>query len=103
LYFENSIPPTNDVEVILTGADLPQPFQIISIKPVGQDVVLGWIGPAGSTCTVQSTEQATGSFTDLSSLIVFQGFGDVATNYIDSGAITNARARFYRIRQMWGP
>jgi hypothetical protein len=55
------------------------------------------------TNTVQYAEQPTGTFIDLSPLILLQGTGDVATNYLDSEAITNAPARFYRIRQLWGP
>ena len=72
-------------------------FQIISIVPLGDDIVLTWQGGAGSTGVVQalSGDYST-NFSDISSAIGVPGSGTI--NYADVGAATSAAVRFYRIR-----
>ena len=78
-------------------------FQILSVMPQINGVVISWKTGGGSTNVVQATSGDVGgnyatNFTDVSGLIVIPGSGDATTNYLDSGALTNSPGRYYRIR-----
>ena len=74
--------------------------KILSLLREGADVRLVWQGKGGSNYVVQaaSTLGGTNTFTDLATPLTLPGSGPVITNYLDAGALTNAPARFYRIR-----
>ncbi len=86
-----------------TNSDAP-PFHITSIVREGNNIRIGWVTIGGTTNFVQAASSPGGSFADISSAIVIAGafssntVGTV-TNYLNSGAITNVSARFYRIRR----
>jgi beta-galactosidase len=72
-------------------------FQIISIVPLGNDIVVTWRGGIGSTGVVQAVSgDYSTNFSDISSANVVPGSG--TTSYADVGAATNAAVRFYRVR-----
>ena len=59
---------------------------------------LVWQTHGGITNVVQAASSVVGIYTDISSSLVIPGDVDITTNYFDSGVITNANARFYRVR-----
>ena len=83
------------------NAAIPNPLpKLLGITPQGTDAQLSWLGAAGSNYVVQATTNLSlnNSFRDISSIIPLTGSAVVLTNYLDAGALTNAPARFYRIR-----
>ncbi|MGD0058700.1 MAG: PKD domain-containing protein [Verrucomicrobiia bacterium] len=78
---------------ISLATNLPT-FAITSITLTGKDVTLAWNGNPGTNVVQAANGSYSSNFFDLST-IVMPAFG--VTNYTDSGAATNAPARFYRI------
>jgi hypothetical protein len=82
----------------------PPPFQITSILQSGNNIVLTWTTPGGSTNQVQATNGGsagsylTNGFTNLGAQLFIGGSGAVTTNYTDAGGATNKPARYYRVR-----
>jgi alpha-tubulin suppressor-like RCC1 family protein len=111
---QHLLPPTGYVFTSINGGDgdsavatlasqPPAEFRITSIQKAGDDIVLTWTAPGGSTNVVQATIGPNGivdaaSFADISDSIHIIGSGNVTTNFVDSSAATNQPARFYRIR-----
>jgi hypothetical protein len=78
-------------------------FQILSVAPQSNDVLVTWKTGGGCTNVVQATGgDVSGNyvtnFTDISGPIAISGSGDTTTNYLDGGGATNTPSRFYRIR-----
>jgi len=80
------------------------PFRITSISRVGNDIRIAWVTVGGTTNFIQAASSPKEPYVDISPAIVIAGafssntVGTV-TNYLNSGAITNASARFYRVRR----
>ena len=97
----------NNQAEFLAGTDpnsAASALQIISVVPQGSnDVLITWSTAGGYTNAVQA---ATGdpsngfstNFTDVSGPIVISGSGNVTTNYVDGGGLTNGPSRYYRVR-----
>lgn len=92
----------NNLVEFLAGTDptiAASAFRIISVAQEDNDIRIMWQTVGGKTNALQSaTGDYTTNFDDLGGPIVISGFGDVITNRVDSGAATNAPARYYRIR-----
>jgi hypothetical protein len=78
-------------------------FQILSVVPQSNDLMITWKTGGGSTNVVQATGVDVGGnyaidFTDISGRISSSGSSDTTTNYLDSGAVINSPDRYYRIR-----
>jgi len=75
-------------------------FRITAIGKEANDIRVTWLTGVGKTSALQESDGGVGgglsvSFTDL--FVVSNTTGGT-TNYLDSGAITNAAARYYRVR-----
>jgi T5SS/PEP-CTERM-associated repeat protein len=76
-------------------------LRIISIEPQGNSLVVTWTVGTGKTNALQATggtiggAYSTNGFTDI--FVVTNTVGTI-TNYLDTGAVTNAPARYYRVR-----
>jgi beta-galactosidase len=97
---------TSNYNQFLLGLNPTNPssiFQILSVVPQTNDIVITWTAGGGCTNVVQaasgdvSGNYAT-NFADISGPIAIPGSGDTTTNYLDSGAVTNGPDRYYRIR-----
>lgn len=96
----------NNLAEFLAGTDPTDnasAFRIISAIRQGSDVRLNWMTAGGRTNAVQATTGTVNggyatNFTDLSGMFIIPGAGNVTTNYIDVGAVTNTPAHYYRIR-----
>ena len=73
-------------------------FKLVSGSREGDGVRLVWQTHGGITNVVQAAASISGTYTDISSSLVIPGEVDITTNYFDAGVITNAAARFYRVR-----
>jgi hypothetical protein len=73
-------------------------FKILGVVATNEDVRVTWQTAGGRTNVVQSASDLSGTYANIGPNIVISGTGDTATNYLDTGAATNATARFYRIR-----
>jgi hypothetical protein len=73
-------------------------FKLLSAAREGDGVRLVWRTHGGITNVVEAAASLSGAYSNLSPGIVITGDADVTTNYLDGGAITNAAARFYRVR-----
>jgi hypothetical protein len=87
----------------VTVAMDPNSFQILSVTPQGNDILLTWVMPQGVTGIVQSTAGDgsggySNGFGDVSAPIFVTGTGSITTNYLDAGVATNFPARYYRVR-----
>jgi hypothetical protein len=80
---------------------LPEQFRVTSITRSGSDVVITWPAFGGNHYRVQTSDNLTNDFSDITSDIVAAGCGLVTTNYVDPGGVTNSPVRFYRIRQVY--
>ncbi len=72
-------------------------FHILSATPAGNDLLVSWLCGGGRTKLLQTTANLGGTWSNVSPDIVLAGSGDVTTNYLDVGAVTNAPARYYRV------
>jgi autotransporter-associated beta strand protein len=79
-------------------------FQILSVVPQGNDIVLTWQAAGIRTNAVQSSPgdgsgDYSNNFSDIiGSQTIFPSVGDAVTNFTDLGGATNAASRFYRVR-----
>jgi 1,4-alpha-glucan branching enzyme len=94
---------TNQFLVGLNPTNPASLFRIVSAVPQSSNVVVTWTTAGAHTNAVQATAgNANGgygtNFIDISSPIIVQGSGDVTTNYLDAGAVTNVPSRYYRVR-----
>jgi beta-galactosidase len=94
---------TNQFLLGLNPTNPASVFRILSVVPQSNDVVITWKTGGGSTNVVQATDgDVSGNyatnFADISGPIAITGSGDAATNYLDSGGLTNGPDRYYRIR-----
>lgn len=78
----------------------PAEPKILSLTREGSNLRLAWQGKGGSNYVVQAASAlgGTNTFTDLASPLALPGVGSITTNFLDLGILTNAPARFYRIR-----
>jgi hypothetical protein len=77
-------------------------LRITAIRPQTNGVSVAWKTVGGTKYVLQvATGDSGGSFTnhfvDLSPLVVAPGTGESVTNYVEAGALTNGRARYYRV------
>jgi hypothetical protein len=80
-------------------------FQITGLAIQGNNVLVTWLAPEGSTNVVQATNGGVGgsysnNFVPISPLILIPGPNpaiSVSTNYLDVGGATNRPARYYRV------
>jgi beta-galactosidase len=95
---------TNQFLAGLNPTNSASVFRIISVLPLGNDIVVTWQTAGGRSNSVQVTtgdanSSYSNNFVDLpGSMTVMSGSGDTETNYTDVGAATNATVRFYRVR-----
>jgi rhamnogalacturonyl hydrolase YesR len=87
----------------LLGLDPTNPasiFRITSVIRQGNNIAVSWQAGGGRTNLVQTATSMVGSnnFNDSSPAFILPGSGDVFTNWVDTGAVTNWPTRFYRIR-----
>ncbi|MEI6195899.1 MAG: fibronectin type III domain-containing protein, partial [Verrucomicrobiota bacterium] len=73
-------------------------LRITSLILTNENVLISWDALGGTTNVVEATADLADGFADISGPLTFTGSGVVATNYLDSGALTNANRRFYRIK-----
>jgi hypothetical protein len=78
-------------------------FRITDIRTMSNDVLITWNTIPTKTNVVQVTPgwpdgNYTNNFTNLSGNIIVPGFGQVSTNYLDTGGATNRPSRYYRVR-----
>jgi T5SS/PEP-CTERM-associated repeat protein len=71
-------------------------FRITEIAPESNDLRVSWATAGGRTNVLQARSSSLGVFYNISTNIVLPGVGDVVTNWLDTGATTNAATRFYR-------
>jgi hypothetical protein len=82
----------------------PPPFQITSMVRSGNNIVLTWMTPAGTTNQLEVTSGGSGGafstngFTNLGAQMLIGGSGAITTNFTDVGGATNKPARYYRVR-----
>ncbi len=72
-------------------------FRILSVESTNGDVLVTWATAAGKTNALQAAGGGgyTGNFSDI--FVVTNTTGPI-TNYLDTGAATNASSRYYRVR-----
>jgi hypothetical protein len=73
-------------------------LRITSLILTNQSVLISWDTLGGTTNVVEATADLADGFADISGPLTITGSGIVPTNYLDSGALTNANRRFYRIK-----
>lgn len=86
------------IPMTISGVMVANPLRITQLTPTNRDVLLTWTATGGTTNVVEATTQPTGNFTPVSPRMILSGSGNVTTNYLDVGALTNSSSRFYRIR-----
>jgi hypothetical protein len=72
-------------------------FRITGIAPEGDDLRVTWATAGGRTNVLRATSSLSGIYFNISPKIVIPGLGEVVTNYLDKGAVTNTASRFYRV------
>jgi DNA/RNA endonuclease G (NUC1) len=92
----------NNQQEFLAGTDpndSASAFRISNISTEGDDLRITWMTGNGKTNALQSASgedgYSTNTFTDL---FIVTNTIDSTTNYLDLGAVTNAPARYYRVR-----
>ena len=85
----------NGVTVENCGNGMPVYFT--SVARNGNNIALAWKTPGGSTNWVQAAGTGLSGWTNLCGPLLITGSGSVSTNWTDTGATTNGRARFYRV------
>ena len=78
-------------------------LRITAIRSQTNDVSVAWKTVGGTKYVVQVAPGGGGGsfsnhFVDLSPLVIAPGTGESVTNYVEAGALTNSRARYYRVR-----
>jgi hypothetical protein len=85
----------------LAGTDPTDPdsvFHILSAVPQDNDMLVTWRCGGNRTNVLQSATNLNGPWTNISPDIFLQADGDAVTDYLDSGGLTNAPAKFYRVQ-----
>jgi titin len=95
-YYSPPTATTNTVNAAISNSNSAPRIQ--SLLMSNMDVVISWEALGGTTNVVQATTGLTDGFEDISAPLFINGTGIVSTNYLDSGARTNASPRFYRIK-----
>ncbi len=93
-----TIPPPYMAGVATSASPSTPALHITSLILTNQSVVITWDSLGGTTNMVQAAANLADGFSDLSGPMIITGYGSVATNFLDSGALTNSSRRFYRIR-----
>lgn len=91
----------SNLQEYLAGTNPNDPnsvFRIISIQRESDDLRVTWKAVGGKTYVVQTNANLTGNFANLAPPITMPGTGDLATNFLHVGAMTNAPGQNYRIR-----
>ena len=91
----------SNMKEFLAGSDptnSTSAFRIIGIAQEGDDVRVTWSTAGGHTNAVQGASDSSGSYSIISTDILIPGSGDVITNFLDVGVVTNTPSRCYRIR-----
>jgi hypothetical protein len=93
---------TNQFLLGLNPTNPASVFQILTVTPQGNDMVITWATAGVRTNAVQaSSGDANGGYTtnfaNVSGPMVITPSGDTTTNYTDSGGATNGLGRYYRI------
>lgn len=91
----------NNMAEFLTGTNPTNSvsaFRILNIAQESNDLRITWSTAGGKINAVQSATGVTGTYFDVSGNIPIAGIGDVTTNYLDFGGVTNQPALYYRIR-----
>lgn len=91
---------SNEIE-FLTGmnpTNAASYFHVTALVRDGPGLRVFWLTAGGRTNEVLAASAISGTCTNISPWIIIPGSGEVTTNYLDSGAVTNQPARFYRIR-----
>lgn len=73
-------------------------FKLLQATQEGDGIRVSWQTHGGVTNVVQAASSLAGIYTNISPDFELSGDIDVTTNHFDAGAITNADARFYRIK-----
>jgi hypothetical protein len=73
-------------------------FRVVAVEREGDGVRLTWSAVGGRSYRVQTNGSVDAPFSDLSPLITVPGAGESTNNFVDSSAVTDAPARFYRVR-----
>jgi T5SS/PEP-CTERM-associated repeat protein len=73
-------------------------FAITSLALTNGNVRVSWSAVGGKSYVLQTNSALGTSFADVSPVIAVPGTVETVTNYLDPGAATNSRTRFYRIR-----
>jgi sugar lactone lactonase YvrE len=73
-------------------------FRVVAVEREGDGVRLTWSTVGGRSYRVQTNGTVDAPFSDLSPLITVPGAGESTTNFVDASAVTDAPARFYRVR-----
>jgi hypothetical protein len=79
---------------------MPAGLPIESLTTTNQDVLITWTGLAGTTNVVEATVTLGEAFSPISPNLALNGTGNVTTNFLDVGVLTNSASRFYRIRMV---
>lgn len=72
------------------------PFRLLSVSREGNNLRVTWQTAKGRTDAVQAAGGATGSYSNVGSLLAIPGVGLVTTNYLEVGGATNP-VRFFRL------
>jgi len=91
----------NNMTEFLAGTDPTSAaslFHLLPAKIEGNDLRVSWMCGGGRTNVLQYTTNLGGSWFNINTNIVLSEYGDVTTNYLDIGSITNGPARFYRVQ-----
>jgi len=81
----------------------PNLFQIVSVAPQTNGMLVTWLMGPGATNALQATtgdangNYSTNAFTDIFVVTNNPSLGTI-TNYLDTGAMTNGPTRYYRVR-----
>ncbi len=84
--FEAGTDPTNAASAM----------RILGLTMQGGDVLISWQAGGGRTNVLQAASSLLGVYFNISPIIVTPNEGDVVTNYLETGAATNATSRVYR-------
>ena len=82
-------------------------LRVIDLEPVDDDMLITWTAVGGKRYVLQTATGDSGGFStdfvDLNPAIVASGTGDTTVTVLHMGVLTNAPARFYRVRLIASP
>jgi PKD repeat protein len=73
-------------------------FRILSAAGAQNGLLVTWMCGGGRTNILQTATDLNTPWSNLSPNLILPGSGDVITNYLDVGTLTNTPGRFYRVR-----